>query len=325
MSTENKMQVVSAGDAAITAAGEYSKQLVAIAQLTIDGLQSEHSQRAYQRAIKSFLDWWQNSGEPQLNKAAVRRYLAERKADGLGTASYNQGLSAIKKMVSEAADNSLMPEQAAQSIARIESIKHEGVRAGNWLTIEQAQALINSPDVSTLAGKRDRAILALLIGTGIRRSELCSLTFEHIVQREGRWVLIDLIGKRGKVRTVPVPSWAKHALDVYAQAAGLSDGLIFRRINKSDVLAGESLTAQAIYYLVAKYSEQEFGEAGMVQPHDLRRTFAKLARHGGAQLEQISITLGHASLRTTQQYLGSALDLQEAACDKIGLHVNGVS
>ena len=83
------------------------------------------------------------------------------------------------------------------------------------------------PDVSTLKGKRDRAILAVLLGCGLRRRELTELTVEHFEQREDHWAIIDLIGKAGHVRTVPVPSWVKHTVDEWLTAAGISLGGCF--------------------------------------------------------------------------------------------------
>jgi integrase len=72
----------------------------------------------------------------------------------------------------------------------------------------------------------------LLIGCGLRRAEAANLTFDHIQQRDGRWVLVDLIGKRNKVRSVPMPAWTKQAIDEYASAASLTEGVVFRPINK---------------------------------------------------------------------------------------------
>ena len=77
------------------------------------------------------------------------------------------------------------------------------MRAGNWLTRDQAETLLSAPP-STLMGLRDRAVLGLLIGCGLRRDELANLTFAHLQQREGRWVIVDIIGKGRRVRTVPV-------------------------------------------------------------------------------------------------------------------------
>jgi len=155
-----------------------------------------------------------------------------------------------------------------------------------------------------------------MLGTGLRRSEVAALTFEHIQQREGRWVIVDLIGKGKRVRTVPIPSWAKQAIDEWTQTAGISEGRIFRAVNKGDRLAGESLTSQAVQDVVKAYAKQCGFE---LAAHDLRRTFAKLARKGGADLMQIRLTLGHASVKTTERYLGENQDLTTAPCDVLGL------
>lgn len=300
-----------------------SEQIEAIIEVVCNSVQSEHTRRAYSRALREFMAWYQQQGAPVLSKSTVQRYLAARRAEGMGAGAYNQARSAIVRLVREAADNQAMPEQVAASIERIEGIKQKGERLGNWLSKEQAEQLIKTPDISTLKGLRDRAILAVLIGTGIRRTELCSLMFAHIAQREGRWVIVDLVGKGSKMRSVPVPSWVKACVDAWAQAAGISSGFIFRRINKGDDIAGDSITPQAIYYLVEAYSREAFGEDGVIQPHDLRRTFAQLARKGAAPIEQISLALGHSSIQTTERYLGAQLDLSDAACDRIGVHING--
>jgi integrase len=199
----------------------------------------------------------------------------------------------------------------AQAIRDVRGEKQQGVRAGNWLTKKQAEDLINSPDTSTMKGKRDRAILAVLIGCGLRREEVARLSLDHIQQRDGRWCVVDLVGKHGRIRTVPMPSWTKAAIDAWAAAAEISAGPVFRGVNKGDHVTGESLTAQGVLRCVGKYSK--------VAPHDLRRTYAKLAHKGGAKLDQIQLSLGHASLTTTERYLGVHQDLNDAPCDYLHL------
>jgi len=102
----------------------------------------------------------------------------------------------------------------------VKGVASNGVRLGNWLTAKQAQALLNTPDAITNKGLRDRAILAVLLGCGRRRSEVAALTFKHIQQRDGRWCVLDLIGKRGRVPTVPTLAWCKVAIDAWAAAPG---------------------------------------------------------------------------------------------------------
>ncbi len=176
--------------------------------------------------------------------------------------------------------------------------------------------MIRLPDPATLKGRRDRALLALLIGCGLRRSEATGLTAAHIQQRDGRWVIVDLRGKHGRVRTVPVPAWVKQAVDEWCAAAGISSGHILRPVNRHGRVTGTSLSAQAVLVTVAAYSRR----LGLrLTPHDLRRTCAKLCRAGGGELEQIQLLLGHATIQTTERYLGVKQDLVNAPNDRLGL------
>jgi integrase len=116
-------------------------------------------------------------------------------------------------------DNGLLAPEPANGITRVKGVASKGVRLGNWLTARQAQALLDAPDATTNKGLRDRAILAVLLGCRLRRSEVAALTFKHIQQRDGRWCIADLVGKHGRVRTVP--TWVKVAIDAWAAAAGM--------------------------------------------------------------------------------------------------------
>ncbi len=288
-------------------------------QTVLDSLDSEHSRRAYRRHLKEFIVWHRTSGQGAINKALVQRYAAEMREAGLSPATINQKLSAIRKLALEAADNGAIDTQIANGIKAVKGIRQEGTRTGNWLTKQNAQKMLNAPDTGKLKGLRDRAILAVLIGCGLRRAEAVNLTFDHIQQRDGRWVLVDLIGKRNKVRSVPMPNWSKKAIDEYGSVAGVTDGALFRPVNKGGRITGERMTEQAIYNIVSEYAES-LGQ-GEITPHDLRRTFAKLARKGGSGLDQIQLSLGHGSIQTTERYLGVEQDLTDAPCDHLGLRL----
>lgn len=286
--------------------------------LVLDSVQSAESKRAYARGLDRFLNWVQaERPETGFSKATVQRYRAHLLESGLSPSAINLQITAVRRLAVEAADNGLVAPEVASGINRVKGIRRDGVRIGNWLTTEQAERLITAPDVSSLKGKRDRALLAVLIGTGLRRDEAAALMVEQIQQREGRWVIVDMRGKGGRVRSVPVPAFAKAAIDVWAVGAGFSSGHVFRPINKADRISGEEMTAQAVFDAVKKYA----GENGLdnIAPHDLRRSFAKLAHKGRAALEQIQLSLGHASIQTTERYLGVRQDLADAPCDRLGL------
>lgn len=296
-----------------------TEQTQGVISLVLDAVTSPHTKRDYGRALRDFLSWYQTTGQQRLDKATVQRYVAGLHELGASPANINQRLSAIRRFAQEAADNGLISDQLATGIGNVKGVKQEGLRAGNWLDKQRAQELINAPNTTTLKGLRDRAILAVMVGCGLRRSEVANLTVQHIQQRDGRWCIVDLVGKRGRVRTIPMPSWAKAAIDEWTRTGEVSNGRLFRGINKGDYVAGNSMTDQAIANVVRQYASMV--DATGIAAHDLRRTYAKLSHKGGAALEQIQLSLGHSSIRTTERYLGVDQDLTDAPCDHLGLRL----
>ena len=210
----------------------------------------------------------------------------------------------------------LSPELAA-GIRRVKGAKKLGVRFGNWLTAEEARRLWQSPDRDSLKGKRDHAILAVLLGCGLRRHELAELEFPHLQRREEHWAIIDLIGKGGHIRTVPVPDWVKAAIDLWVAAAGISTGRLFRCVCRADKHWGDGITEKVVWHVVKDYA----AKLGLLNlaPHDLRRSCAKLCHAAGGELEQIQFLLGHVSVQTTERYLGCKQRISGAVNDRIGI------
>ena len=136
--------------------------LAAVKSLVLDAVSSPHTKRSYDLALSRFLAWYVDTGSPGLTKGTVQRYRSELEARGLSASSLNVHLSAVRKLAAEAADNALLAPELAAGIAKVRGAKRLGTRAGNWLTPEEATALLNAPDRSTLIGCRDRALLALL-------------------------------------------------------------------------------------------------------------------------------------------------------------------
>jgi len=204
-------------------------------------------------------------------------------------------------------------------IVRVKGVKTIGVRVGNWLSLRQAQNLLSAPDITTMKGLRDRAMLAVLLGCGLRRSEVAGLKFAHIQQRDGRWCVVDLVGKHGRVRTTPMPAWVKVAIDAWTSAAGLAEEYVFRPVNRGGRVQGEHLGEKVVWQMLELYAKA-IGVPGLA-PHDLRRTCAKLCRAGGGELEQIQMLLGHASVQTTEEYLGTKQNLVRAPNDAIELNL----
>jgi integrase len=263
--------------------------------LVLDSVSSPITKRVYNMALNEFLAWFQQAPRPGFTKATVSAWQVSLEERRLGSSSIIIRMSAIRKLAAEAADNGLLAPELAAGISRVKSAKTQGIRTGNWLSQRQAQALLSAPDISTLRGLRDRAILAVLLGCGLRRSEVAALTLAHLQQRDGRWCIVDLVGKHGRVRTAPMPTWVKVAIDAWASPAGVVQGYVFRPVNRANRIAGDALGEKVVWQLIKPYAEAA-GVPG-IAPHDLRRTCAKRCRAGAGELEQIQLLLGHASVQ----------------------------
>lgn len=291
-------------------------------ELVLNGVTSGHSKRAYRTGLTHFFEWVRTREvKSEFSKSLVQEYKSHLQTLGLAASTINLRLSTLKKLASEMTDNGLLAGDLAKGISRAKGMKQAGQRSGNWLLSHQANELLRAPNAETLRGLRDRAILAVLISCGLRRAELIQLRVEHLVQREGRWVFIDLVGKGNRTRTITVPANVKVSIDRWTSAAGVAEGHLFRPINKGDVISGTSIKDEkVIWNIVDRYARS--AGLGPLAPHDLRRTCAKLCRKGGGNVEQIAFLLGHSSIQTTERYLGSTLDYQNAVNDGMGLEVD---
>jgi len=237
--------------------------------LVLDSVSSPITKRVYDHALDEFIEWYSQKPRPGFTKATVAAWRVALEARGLGAVSINVRITAVRKLAVEAADNGLLAPDLANGITRVKGVPSKGVRLGNWLTAKQAQALLNAPDATTPKGLRDRAILAVLLGCGLRRSEVAALTFKHIQQRDGRWCIVDLVGKHGRVRTVPMPTWVKVAIDAWTAPAGISDGAVFRSLSRGGVVNESALSEKVVWQLFRPYADTA-GVPG-IAPHDCRR------------------------------------------------------
>jgi site-specific recombinase XerD len=163
-------------------------------------LRSFESQRGYQHSINEFVGWYCSEPRLSFNKTFVTRFRIHLGDRHLAPGTINVRLAAVRRLAYEAADSGLLSPDLAAGIRRVRGSKKLGFQLGNWLTADEARTLWQLPDPTTLKGKRDRAILAVLLGCGLRRRELTELTFEHLQRREEHWAIVDLVGKAGHVR-----------------------------------------------------------------------------------------------------------------------------
>src|ERR1700683_4458429 len=161
-------------------------------------LRSPESQRSYQHSIDEFVRWYCSEPRLSFNKTVVTRYRIHLESRRLAPGTINGRLAAVRRLAYEAPDSGLLSPELAAGIRRVKSVKKLGVRLGNWLTAEQARELWQVPDPATLKGKRDRALLGVLLGCGLRRREAAELEIARIQRREDHWAT--------------VPDWVKSAI-----------------------------------------------------------------------------------------------------------------
>ncbi len=291
-------------------------RLAEIRSAVLDGLTAETSKKNYALAMDELSLFCMEHQQP-ISRTLILAFRAALLARNLSASTINVKLSAVRKLIGEAKRAGVVGAEEAAQMTDIPNVRQQGTRLGNWLTKDQAKDLLAVPDRSTMKGKRDYVILALLVGCALRRNELAQLDVETIQLREGRWVLADLCGKGRRVRTVAVPMTVKQGINAWMTAAGIEDGRLLRRVTKAGKPKGDGLSDWAVWSVV----EQAAKEIGIERfgAHDLRRTCAKLCRKAGGDLEQIKFLLGHSSIQTTERYLGSEQELQSAVNDHLGL------
>ena len=154
------------------------------AKRALNTLGSPQSVRAYASAIDDFVEWYCSEPRLAFSRLVVLRYRLELEARRLAASTINLRLAAIRRLAYEAADTGLLSPELAAGIQRVKGAKKLGVRLGNWLTAEQSRALLKAPSGETLKGIRDRAVLALLLGCGLRRAEQAKVDVRDFQQRE---------------------------------------------------------------------------------------------------------------------------------------------
>jgi site-specific recombinase XerD len=282
----------------------------------LSSLSSPRSRRNYRFAMEQFITWYCSEPRLALNRTVVLRFRLDLESLGLAAGTINQRLAAVRRLAYEAADSGLLSPELAAGIRRVKGVKQLGFRAGNWLNREQAKSLLERADGEGLRSIRDVAMISILLGCGLRRAELSTLRKEDIQVRQGHWAIVDLVGKGKHIRTVPMPIWVKDAVDRWLTAASVTMGRVFRAVSRHGTPWGDGISENVVWYVIRNCAQRL--ELDHLAPHDLRRTCAKLCHVNGGELEQIQFLLGHASVLTTERYLGCKQNLEEPVNDRFG-------
>jgi len=222
----------------------------------LNSLGSPASRRVYEYAIDQFIAWYCSEPRLAFNRIVVVRYRMHLESRGLAANTINRQLAAVRRLAHEAADSGLLSPELAAGISRVRGVKQLGFRSGNWLSAEQSSEVLQHSCGDSMRAKRDYAMLAMLFGCGFRRSELVGLELDEIQMRQGHWAVVDLIGKGGHIRTVPIPTWVKTALDQWTMAAGVTEGRIFRAVARAGKVWGNGISQNVVWYVVKTCCER---------------------------------------------------------------------
>jgi site-specific recombinase XerD len=229
-----------------------------------------------------------------LHVAAFRSRLQET---GQAPATINRKLCAVRGVLKELWRMGKMSAEEYQRAAATEGVRGERAPAGRALTHEELTDLFRTCASDTPGGKRDAAMLALLYGCGLRRSELCALEPRSYDKGTGA---LRVLGKGNKERIVYVKSGARAALHAWLDARGSVEGKMFVPVNRGSTVAGPSMTPAAVFDALKRLADR----AGIARfsPHDLRRTFVGDLLDAGADLATVQKMAGHESPNTTARY-----------------------
>lgn len=295
-------------------------------------LTSDHSRRAYRTSLLRFFSWCRENGTGAFSRLAVLQYKdalvsdLRETPDGpkrrFSSATVNLRLAAVRALAQEAADAGLLDQSEAAAIGRVRGEKQTGSRIGNWLQKHEVDQILSAVDRSTVRGKRDYAILAVLFATALRRRELVELETVTIQQREGQWGFIGLRGKGGKIRNISLPDWVRLAIVDWLHATGIAKGAVFRSLSRHGKLGTRPLSEESVKLILSHYGTL-CGHPNL-RPHDARRTCARLCRTGNAALEDVQELLGHSSIQTTERYLGRTEGFRRAITNLISAPMSKV-
>ncbi len=269
-------------------------------------LKNLHTRRAYRNDIQSFMNFVGIKVPQEFRTVTRAHVIAWRKTletRELAPATIRRKLSALSDLFDHLCESNAITHNPVHGVER----PTEGANEGKTPAIsdDQARQLLDAPTADTLKGKRDRAILAVLLYHALRRSELCAIRVKDYEDRRGIKHL-RVHGKRGKIRYIPVHARAIGFIEEYLDAAGHRadlDGALFRPMKPPNGHREKSLSPTSVYRNVVLHYAKQIGLAlSGFGPHSLRATAATNALDHGSDIAKVQEWLGHADISTTRLY-----------------------
>ena len=270
---------------------------------------SKNTLVSYEHDIKSFLIFL-NDNKVELFKAQqsdINSFVSFRFSKGISSSSNMRLISSLKKFFIYLVSHNFIKKNPTENIESPRKVK----LLPHTIDIESVDKLLNSPDLKTRFGARDKAMLEILYACGLRVSELVSLKFSQVVIESN---FLRVMGKGSKERIIPINDYALTFLKTYIEDFRSE----FMKSRKTDSLflsnRGLEMTRHSFWHIIKKYALQA-GINDHLSPHTLRHAFATHMINNGADLRVVQLLLGHSDLSTTQLYTHIAKnELKELHC-----------
>jgi integrase len=279
---------------------EVSKALAEVGRL-----RSPRYAKQVSRTFLRYQTWAENRPEESVivRLESYAQFLSEKGLSAGTIGAYLGHLKLVIKRLAKASGDLGLLRDVSYALDNVDRPKAErGEQHVQWLSDAEARLLLDSLSGDTLEDLRDKVVFALMLGVGLRRSELASLRWVQLVQENGIWLIAN-ISSKGRVRTVPIANSLYRCLRRLATKLGEpTDTMVLLSIRKDGSLAGNGLSSGAVREIVKRRA----AAVGLtVTPHDLRRTFARFAWLGGMALPDLAKLLGHSSVKTTERYVSA--------------------
>ena len=300
---------------------ENSPDLQKMVMSVVNQRQNQNSRQTYYTALTKFFNWYSAGDNQGITAEIIREYLLYLENSGKSKSTISTSLSVLRQLFKDLRRLEVIDEKIYNDLLEIKFKRQIGQRHKTWLEQEEVQKLLNNLNSEKMSIVRDRALIAVMTGCGLRRFEISDLKITQMKQVQGRWAFTDIKGKGERYRTVAIPEYAMKCLEEWldiSKTVGKTDRIFFS-IRKNGEIGNTMITPQGIRDIVAKHSKNILDK--QILPHDLRRTYAQLSYKAGAPLRQVQLSLGHSSIRTTEIYLGLDQDLTNAPGDYLDINV----
>jgi len=270
---------------------------------------SKNTLVSYEHDIRSFLDYL-NDNKVKLfdaQQSDINLFVSFRFSKGISSSSNMRLISSLKKFFIYLVSHNFVKKNPTENIESPRKVK----LLPHTIDTESVDKLLNSPDLKTRFGARDKAMLEILYACGLRVTELVSLKFSQVVIESN---FLRVMGKGSKERIIPINDYALSFLKTYIDDFRSE----FIKSKKTDSLflsnRGAEMTRHSFWHIIKKYAMQA-GINEHLSPHTLRHAFATHMINNGADLRVVQLLLGHSDLSTTQLYTHIAKnELKELHC-----------